>query len=319
MKAEAFEGRYFHRGVPLTVNEAWQNYERSVKDNKRSFKTDSGRAEHFLDHFGHRKACTLTFSDIDRYREKRKAVKNRYKRTPSTSSVNREISLLRHILNHAVKYGDLDRNPLAGVQLVKEDNIRKIMIEEPEFDTLIDKADEPLKPILLMAYDTGMRKNEILKLRWDQVSMKHGTVRLEQSDTKTSEPRVIVLSDRVIEELKKLPRSVSGYVFINPKTGQPWNQIQKMFHRARKAAKLERIWFHDLRRSFVTIARRRGVPESVVMKMSGHKTRSVFERYNIVSEEDLRAAVALIQRGREENAEADKNRIGEEKEIAKVC
>ncbi len=55
------------------------------------------------------------------------------------------------------------------------------------------------------------------------------------------------------------------------------------------------MWFHDLRRGFVTRARRLGVPESVVMRMSGHRTRAVFDRYNIVSEGDLRDAVARIE------------------------
>jgi integrase len=61
--------------------------------------------------------------------------------------------------------------------------------------------------------------------------------------------------------------------------------------------KLTGVWFHDLRRSFVTNARRRGVPESVVMRMSGHRTRAVFDRYNIIEEDDLRDAVKRIEAG----------------------
>ncbi len=68
------------------------------------------------------------------------------------------------------------------------------------------------------------------------------------------------------------------------------------------AAGLSGIWFHDLRRSFVTHARRRGVPESVVMKLSGHRTRNVFDRYNIVDETDLKAAVERIDAARQEEA-----------------
>ena len=74
-------------------------------------------------------------------------------------------------------------------------------------------------------------------------------------------------------------------------------QIQKMWNRARSAVGMEHCWFHDLRRSFITNARRRGVQESVIMKMSGHKTRNVFERYNVVDETDLRNAVVMIEEG----------------------
>ena len=84
-------------------------------------------------------------------------------------------------------------------------------------------------------------------------------------------------------------------VFINPE--KAWKDVRKMFRRACKTAKLTGVWFHDLRRSFVTNARRRGVPESVVMKMSGHRTRAVFDRYNIVEEDDLREAVKRIEAG----------------------
>jgi integrase len=104
------------------------------------------------------------------------------------------------------------------------------------------------------------------------------------------------LLSRTKEVLKILPRHIhSEHLFVNPVTGKPWNDIKKMFRRACKKAGLEGLWFHDLRRSFVTNARRRGVPESVIMKMTGHKTRSVFDRYNVVSEDDLHEAVKLIE------------------------
>jgi len=82
---------------------------------------------------------------------------------------------------------------------------------------------------------------------------------------------------------------------VTSQTGEAWQDIRKAFRRARKAAGLNGVWFHDLRRSFVTQTRRLGVPESVVMRMSGHRTRAVFDRYNIVSEDDLRDAVARLE------------------------
>jgi integrase len=151
-----------------------------------------------------------------------------------------------------------------------------------------------LKPILVVAFDTGMRKGEILALRWSQVDLNARTIRLTGRDTKTKSARNIALSDRVIQCLQGLAVSISGYVFVNPDTGRPWNQIKKVFNRAKCAAGLESIWFHDLRRSFVTNWRRQGVPESVIMKMSGHKTHQVFSRYNIISDTDIHAAAAYV-------------------------
>ncbi|HUM13354.1 MAG TPA: tyrosine-type recombinase/integrase, partial [Myxococcaceae bacterium] len=110
------------------------------------------------------------------------------------------------------------------------------------------------------------------------------------------EPRLIVLTARAKEAVAALhtPKA-TGYVFRNPKTKTRWVDVKKRFLRAVKAADLHGLWFHDLRRSFVTRARRVGVPESVVMRMSGHRTRAVFERYNVVDTQDLRAAVRALE------------------------
>jgi hypothetical protein len=145
---------------------------------------------------------------------------------------------------------------------------------------------------------TGMRKGEILNLRWSQLDLKAGTIRLGAEDTKTKKARTIYLTARALEVLRKLPRQPrSDQVFVNPSTGKGWVNMNGPFEQARKAIGRPDLWFHDLRRSFVTNARRRGVPESVVMKMSGHRTRSVFDRYNVIEDEDVKAAVRTIEAG----------------------
>ncbi|HUM11710.1 MAG TPA: site-specific integrase [Myxococcaceae bacterium] len=130
-----------------------------------------------------------------------------------------------------------------------------------------------------------MCKEELLVLRWEQVNLEAGTVTLAPEDTKTDEPRLIVLTARAKEAVAALhtPKA-TGYVFRNPKTKTRWVDVKKRFQRAVKTSELHGLWFHDLRRSFITRARRVGVPESVVMRMSGHRTRAVFETARWVRE-----------------------------------
>src|SRR5262245_22937874 len=111
-----------------------------------------------------------------------------------------------------------------------------------------------------------MRLREVLDLQWSQLDLKQGIPKLGAEDMKTEEPRTIVLTKGVREALSSQPRFLmSAFVFTDPETMSSWKDVRKMFRRARKAAGLTGVWFHDLRRSFVTNARRRGVPESVVM------------------------------------------------------
>ncbi len=214
------------------------------------------------------------------------------------------------MLNYAVACGSVTSNPVAAVKLLRKSNVRRSVLDDAAFERLLAAAEPSLQPILLVAYDTGMRLREVLGLTWSQVDMKAGVVKLAAQDTKTEEPRTVFLTSRVQEALASLPRYLkSDSVFTNPETGKAWNDIRKMFRRVLKAAGLTAIWFHDLRRSFVTNARRRGVPESVVMKMSGHRTRSVFDRFNIVEEDDLREAVKRIEAGRANGASGSRQEI----------
>jgi integrase len=297
-KADAFEGRYFDKpkAVTLTVAELWGDYEPITKRDNDSWQSDTGRAVHLLRHLGDRRVMTFTLGEVDAYRTKRLAETTRRKKAPSPQTLDHEVGLLKRIFNYAVKCGRVPSNPIAGVALLRVPNVRRSIIGEAGFQLLLNAAEAWLRPILLVAFDTGMRKREVLDLRWEQVKLKDGVIELAPQDTKAEDARTVMLTARVREALRALPHGLPGTaVFPNPATGKPWNDIRKGFRRACAAAGIEGFWYHDQRRSFVTKARKADVPESVVMRMSGHRTRKVFERYNIVNTDDLRAAVARIE------------------------
>src|SRR5215470_18995024 len=94
------------------------------------------------------------------------------------------------------------------------------------------------------------------------MNLAEGVIRLAAEDTKTEQARAVYLTARIVAALKALPRPVkgSGCVFANPEANEPWQDVRKMYRRACRRAGLTGIWFHDLRRAFVTNARRSGIP-----------------------------------------------------------
>jgi len=302
LKAEALEGRYFDREGSsfLTVSEAWENFRLIAEEKHRSIQTTLGRANHLLRHLGKKNAASLTKKDVVEYRKKRRKEKTVRKKKPSDTTLNREIELLRRILNYSVECKDLQSNPLSKVEMLEENNVRDVDIPEVDINKLVEAAEQPLQTLLLIAHDSGMRKKSILGLRRSRIDFdrERAIIKLSKNETKTNKAQTVVLTRRATLAVKELLEfHGSEWIFFNSNTGKPYVDLRKMYRRALKKAELEDkgYWIHDQRRVFSTKARRAGIDESTIMSLTGHKTRSAFERYNIVATADQEAAIAKYE------------------------
>ncbi len=131
-----------------------------------------------------------------------------------------------------------------------------------------------------------MRRGKILNLTWEKVNMKVGFIDLEPKDTKTSEPRRLYFNDVLWDIFKKAFAKRGRSPFVFARRGRPIKSIRNGFEEALKRAEIKNFRFHDLRHTFNTNMRKAGVDQAVIMKLTGHKTLSMFSRYNTVDQGD---------------------------------
>ena len=245
-------------------------------------------------------------------------VKKRRAEGISNSTINRELARLKRAFNLSRESTPPKVKQVPVFPRLEEAPPRKGFFEHDEFVVLRLELPEHLRPVITFAYSTGCRKGEILWLRWDQVDLLARIVRLEPGETKNDEPRTIPLAGELYQML----------VLQKQVRDQKWPDCPWVFFRYGKrikdfrgaweeASKRAGLWndetdkpkhiFHDLRRTGARNLVRAGVPERVVMAIGGWKTRSVFDRYNIVNERDLHEAAAKLER---HLAELEKAREG---------
>lgn len=202
------------------------------------------------------------------------------------ATVNREVACLKAVLNRAVRHGKLLQNPILKVKKLPENNVRMRILTQAEFESLLDCCPSHLKPVVLMAYYTGMRRSEILFLTWDEVDLGKGFIRLPGDRTKTQTGRSIPLHPRIRETLSNLPRAIhTSRVFL--RDGESFEEFKRSFRTACRNARIEDFTFHDLRHCALNNLRKAGNDYFRIMAISGHRTMSVFKRYNLVTEEEL--------------------------------
>jgi integrase len=217
----------------------------------------------------------------------------------ANDTVNGSLRLLRRMLN--IAYEDKKIQLVPKIRLLKSSAARKGFLAKQQFDVLISFIPANLKPIVTFLYYCGVRLGEAKQIEWSQIDLKAALVRLEEDQTKNSEARTIPLPDVLVKMLKGI-ESTDGTVFDTTNLRKAWQKacsaaglgkVEEV--EGRPDPRYTGLIIHDLRRSAIKNLMKVGVNEKVAMKISGHKTRAVFDRYHIVDTEDVVDAMRRVQ------------------------
>jgi integrase len=207
----------------------------------------------------------------------------------SNATINREMAMLRRAFSLGKAATPAKVAVVPHFPMLPEDNARRGFLEPEQYRALLAALPPEIQPLLVVGYHTGARKAELLTLRWSEVNLAEKTIALYR--TKTGAARVLPIYGDMVATLETqraaTPKRCS---WVFHRAGAPIKDFRKTWEDACTRAGVTGLLFHDLRRSAVRNMVRAGIPERVVMSISGHKTRAVFDRYNITSMKDLTEA-----------------------------
>jgi integrase len=269
------------------------------------------RLAHLSAHFAGSRVPTITREAMRSYADKRLAQQTPQGHPVAAATVNRELAMLRRMLRLGSEDGKVAKVPSFRKVMLQEAPARSGFVDEGQYRSLLHHLRPDLRAVVTIAYTYGWRvRSEVLTLERRHVDLKSGTLRLDPGSTKNRDGRVVYMEpaekaivadqlarvdalQRKLAKARGLDGMMIQYLFPHlggPHAGEQIAEFRKAWRKAVRAAGLPGLLVHDLRRSAVRNMERAGVPRSVAMKMTGHKTESVYRRYAIVSDADLRDA-----------------------------
>jgi integrase len=281
----------FGEGVGSVIANQKANGRRSVAHTERRV------VKHIKPHFGsNRLLGSITTADLDEY------VAARLAASAAPASINQELAIIKRAFRLAIRAKELIVMP--HVPMLTLDNVREGFFERAEFEAVRAELPPALRGPVTLAYLTGWRiKSEVIPLEWKQVERERRVIRLEPGTTKNRRgrtlpygllPELVEVIEAAWVEHEQLKEAGTICPLVFQRHGQPIRSFQKAWEAARKRAGCPAKLLHDFRRTAVRNLVRAGVPEKTAMGITGHKTRSVFDRYDIVSEDDLRGALGRL-------------------------
>jgi len=248
---------------------------------------------HFKNYIGEKLLSEINNQVIEGYK------KNRSNKCKPTT-INIELRALKSMFQTAVNWNLLDKNPLKGIQMLRVPNAYPNYLSVEQVNLLIDTAaTDWLKCIIRFGFFTGMRRNEIINLKWEDVNLTEKYLIVRNNDdfqTKSKKDRVIPISIQLIDMLNKLPK-VSEYVFVNSNKMQLYpNYVTQCFRDLIKDCGFKKgISFHTLRHSFASMLVSKGVSLYVVKELLGHSDFATTQIYAHLCNSSLEIAINQLK------------------------
>ena len=255
---------------------------------QRGYRTKKFIMRQLVEEFGNLNVMDLNTMIVERYQTKHLST-----RKPATT--NRMMACLKHMLTKAVDWNMANEETLKQVRKVKflkENNKRLRFLDVDECKRLISCCPKHLKPIVITALNTGMRRGEILSLKWEQVDLRHGYISLR--DTKSGEGREIPINKTLDGLFNEMPHSIESIYIFTDKDGNPYKGVKRSFNTALRNAEIYGATFHTLRHTFASQLVMASVDLASVQELLGHKSLNMTLRYAHLAPEHKTKAVKKL-------------------------
>jgi integrase len=266
------------------------------KPNKKSYKSDIYRLKSsIVPFFGDMQISEIESSHIAQYKRLRLQQKSRHRDsfvTPAT--VNKEVKLVKHIIKKASKWLGI------GIQDIELDLAtelpRERILTNEEIRALVENAQPPLKYAILLALNTGMRKGEILSLRWENVNLERNFITVTAVEAKSKRIRRIPINSELRKLFIKLnlTRNGNSYVLQNPMTGQPYRDFQRSWKTLLTKTGIDGVRFHDCRHTFASHFLMNGGDLYTLKELLGHRELNTTARYLTITTAYKNQAIELF-------------------------
>ncbi|MCD7779645.1 MAG: tyrosine-type recombinase/integrase [Candidatus Gastranaerophilales bacterium] len=257
----------------ITINSLFIMYLKYSKTNKKSFKTDVSRVKLIKQYFGETTLIRdIQPNKIERFKD------FLLEEGRSKATVNRYLEQIKTAFKIAVDNEYILKNPCKNIKKFPLKNYTVRYLTEDEESRLFKTLPDYLKNIVITALNTGLRKSNILNLKWEQIDFEFQF--LEVLENKGNKHIKLPLNNTLLKLFEEMYKNKSSeYVFINPKTSLPYTDIKKAWTTALKEAKIENFRFHDLRHTVGTRLAKENVPINIIKEILAHSDIKTTMRY----------------------------------------